>query len=310
MSVIAPASSATARGHRPRWPDDQRYRDGHPGEREQHHDDRVPGVRPGGGDDVTQAAGSMPADLTLARPSGNMIVFTTRAFGWPATNGPTHAATTPTAASGEAADRPLAIADREQRDGDEQGGPRGRLHRRADAEREAGQHRLALPTGRRSPRQRNATIGTSVPPTASSKAITGLAATRNGPATGVTRAALAQREPEHEQEHGTEPGTRIGEQVEVEERARQPEQRHHRQVRVVGVGIHRAREHGRVRIRRALVDQRVAGVGDHPHLGLLSSPGRQPAERHDQPANERQAEREVRGPRVPQRRARRARASP
>ena len=28
------------------------------------------------------------SDLTLASPSGNMIVFSTRAFGWPTTNGP------------------------------------------------------------------------------------------------------------------------------------------------------------------------------------------------------------------------------
>src|SRR6516165_5347378 len=161
-------------GHRPRRPDDQRQGDREASRREQDDDDRVAEV-PGPRDDVAgQRAGGLRGDA--GQPQRNMMVFSTSALGW-TTNGPTQKTTTAMAVS---VNEPTARLP-------------SRIASRAIATSRAGQAVafIAAPTPSASPAstglhcQRNpktihrkATIGTSVPPTASSKAMTGQAATK------------------------------------------------------------------------------------------------------------------------------------
>src|SRR5580692_10763202 len=134
MSVIAPASSATARGTERGGLKTRDAATASPASAS--IATTIVWPAPGQVDAMRYpGSGLRASDLTLARPSGNRIVFTTMALGWPMMNGPRHTAITPSAAS----------ADPEQRDGHQQRRPRGRLHRGADAEREAGQPGLADP---------------------------------------------------------------------------------------------------------------------------------------------------------------------
>ena len=238
------------------------------------------------------SSGLEAADRTLASPSGNWIVLSTRDFGW-TKNGPTQTATTPSAVSDERPGRLPAVADRDQHDGHHQGRPRGRLHRRGDAERQARQDRevdrgrTAVEQGEpeaEEPDHRH--VG------AADGELEGdhrAARDQDRPATRVPGAALPERQPEHGQEDDAEPDPRVGQQTAVEDRAGQPEQRHHRQVRVIGVRVLGRRERRRARVRRALVDQHRPGSGDHPHLGLLQPLGRHPGQRRQQRPDERQA---------------------
>ena len=145
MSVIAPASSSTARGDRGRGADHQDRRDPHGGQDEQHDDDRVPGMAEAGDQVAGQRAGGGGADARQPQRELDRVVH--QGLGW-VRNGPTQTATTATATSANrvAARQPSRPASRANATA--QGRPGGGLHPGGQPQRQAGpDDRVPRPRG-------------------------------------------------------------------------------------------------------------------------------------------------------------------
>ena len=130
-------------------------------------------------------------------------------------------------------------------------------------------------------------MGTSVPPTHSSKAMIGDTVSRMAQRT--QSLAPATRSETANTVRNTIPNhTRgIGQRSVTEQGLRQAEQRHQRQVGVIQVGVGGGGQHLRALIRRAVVDQRLGRAGHHAHLGLTVPGPHHPDQRdEDGPADQ------------------------
>ncbi len=217
------------------------------------------------------SSGLAAADWTLARPSGNRTVFLSSAPGFSRVNGPTSTTTTATRRGGEAPRLPLAVPDVEQGEGHGHGGPRGGLHRRRDAQGQAGRDRVrpgrydrAVRHSSAKPRQRKATMGTSVAADAQLEGDDRRGGQQQGPAHAVPGSGHPQREGEHDQEHDPEPDPRVGQRVVTEQRLGQAEEGHQRQVGVVHVGVDRAGQRLDAPVRGAVPDQGLSRAWPPP----------------------------------------------
>ena len=149
------------------------------------------------------------------------------------------------------------------------------------------------------PRHSRASTGTSVPPTVSEKATTGVAVTRAVQRSTSRAPARARAAPNaatkttQNQILGSvsSPGPSSARGM--------PEQRHQRQVGVVDVGVVRGREHRGSLVGRAMVDEQSGAAGDDTHLRLPFTRHRQHRQRCGERAAEAEHEGQVHSPRLP-----------
>ncbi len=227
------------------------------------------------------------------------MVFSTRACGQTAATGAMMAAAAAMAASRNRAAARLPSRTAQHGRGHDQGGPRGRLGGRGDAQDQPGHDRLRTAPEQRQAQAQQGQDRDVGPPHGQREGDHRGGRHEEGPAQHVARPRDRQGGREHGHEAQREPDPRVGDEPGAQQRPRQPEDGHDREVRVVDVGVVRGGDHGLALVGGTVLEQEPRTPRDHAHLRLPPALLGQHRQRRDQRPADPQEQGHVHGPRGP-----------